>query len=108
MIAGRVNLLTRIVWEALLRWAHYLARTWYYVLTYRFKEGPGAKILTVHADSSLGSASDGLSYSAWSRGPRAWTGPLSTATKKSRLPLDRSGAAELIAIGDGAKTNTGT
>jgi hypothetical protein len=112
ILASHAITLTRVVWEAVLRWAHYIARTWHYVLTYRFAEGPGSRVLTVHADSSLGNGTDGLSYYGVVTGFRGietgFTGALSTATKKSRLPLDSSGAAELIAIGDGAKSAVGT
>ena len=61
-LASHINTLTLVVWEALLRWAHYLASTWHYKLTYRFVDEPGARALVASADSSLGNAHDGTSW----------------------------------------------
>jgi hypothetical protein len=106
-LASHINALTLVVWEALLRWAHYLASTWHYKLTYRFVDEPGARVLVASADSSLGNAHDGTSWGGRVLGfaghETGRTGALSLSTKKFRETGDSSAAVELLAIGAAAK-----
>jgi len=99
------------VWEALLRWAHYLANTWRLKLTYRFTDTPGATALVASADSSLGNAPDGTSWGGRVLGFAGHltgeSGALDVCTKRLRETGDSSAAVELLAIGAVAKDLAG-